>query len=171
MFLITIFFILFTIKRNQYKKIIFLIEKRLSYMKYIAKYKIEKKIPIDDRIQENKVILNSLNKAETLGLDEKSIKIFIMSQINLAKIIQYRYKLNQLSTIKTITQYHDLEDIRLKLNKLSNEIIELIANELKNNGKIKNKIYLYINKIHINNIEDTDKKIIYLSLKQISLRR
>ncbi|MGP1932927.1 MAG: chorismate mutase [Arsenophonus sp. ET-YP4-MAG3] len=77
-------------KRNQYKKIIFLIEKRLSYMKYIAKYKFKKNLSIDDKIQENKVILNSLNKAEILGLDKKLIKIFIKSQINLAKTIQYR---------------------------------------------------------------------------------
>ncbi|MGP1931317.1 MAG: gamma subclass chorismate mutase AroQ [Arsenophonus sp. ET-DL12-MAG3] len=113
-------------KRNQYKKIIFLIEKRLSYMKYIAKYKFKKNLSIDDKIQENKVILNSLNKAEILGLDKKLIKIFIKSQINLAKTIQYRYKIDLLSSVKTITQYYNLEDIRLKINKLNNKIIYLI---------------------------------------------
>lgn len=71
-------------------------------MKYVAKYKFEKHLSVEDRTQENKVILNSINKAEILGLDKKSIKPFIISQINAAKAIQYRYKADWLAMPETI---------------------------------------------------------------------
>lgn len=166
----TLFFISFTATAHQYQKIAVLIEQRLSYMKYVAKYKFEKHLSVEDRTQENKVILNSINKAETLGLDKKSIEPFMISQINAAKAIQYRYKADWLSMPETINQYDDLKDIRLKISKLSDDILLLIANELKRNGQIKNQICLYINKIQLHNLKDADKKIICSSLKQISLK-
>ncbi|WGO82579.1 chorismate mutase [Arsenophonus apicola] len=166
----TLFFISFTATAHQYQKIAALIEQRLSYMKYVAKYKFEKHLSVEDRTQENKVILNSINKAETLGLDKKSIEPFMISQINAAKAIQYRYKADWLSMPETINQYDDLKDIRLKISKLSDDILLLIANELKRNGQIKNQICLYINKIQLHNLKDADKKIICSSLKQISLK-
>ncbi|HGJ5890636.1 MAG TPA: chorismate mutase [Arsenophonus apicola] len=166
----TLFFISFTATAHQYQKIAVLIEQRLSYMKYVAKYKFEKHLSVEDHTQENKVILNSINKAETLGLDKKSIEPFMISQINAAKAIQYRYKADWLSMPETINQYDDLKDIRLKISKLSDDILLLIANELKRNGQIKNQICLYINKIQLHNLKDADKKIICSSLKQISLK-
>lgn len=166
----TLFFISFTATAHQYKKIAALIEQRLSYMKYVAKYKFEKHLSVEDRTQENKVILNSINRAETLGLDKKSIEPFMVSQINAAKAIQYRYKADWLSKPETMNQYVDLADIRLKISKLSDDILLLIANELKKNGPIKNHICLYINKIEQHNLKNTDKKIICSSLKQISLK-
>ena len=75
----TLFFISFTASAHQYKEIADLIEQRLSYMKYVARYKFEKHLPVEDRTQENKVILNSINKAEALGLDKKSIEPFMIS--------------------------------------------------------------------------------------------
>lgn len=166
----TLFFISFTATAQQYQKIAALIEQRLAYMKYVAKYKFEKHLSVEDRIQENRVIINSINKAETLGLDKKSIEPFMISQINAAKAIQYRYKADWLSMPEIMTQDNDLADIRLKISKLSDDIIQLIAKELKKNGQIKNQICLYINKIQLHNLKDTDKNIICSSLKQISLK-
>ncbi len=171
---LSVFFFISFRKRfhqHQYKKIANLIKQRLFYMKYIAKYKFEKHLLIDDIAQENKVILNAFNKAEKFGLDKESIEPFIISQINLAKTIQYRYIKDKLSIVKITTKHNDLEDIRLKLKKLSDDILQLIANELKRNGKMENKIYLYIKKIHLHNLKNIDKKIICSSLKRISLKK
>lgn len=165
----TFFFISFTMAAHQYQKIIALIEQRLSYMKYIAKYKLEKHLSVEDSTQENKVILNSINKAKTLVLNEKSIETFMISQINTAKAIQYRYQADWLSMPETMDQYDNFANIRFKLSKLSDDILLLIANELKKNGQIKNQICLYINKIQLHNLKETDKKIICSSLMQISL--
>lgn len=166
----TLFFISFTATAHQYQEIAALIEQRLSYMKYVAKYKFAKHLSVEDRTQENKIILNSINKAETLGLDKKSIKPFIISQINAAKAIQYRYKADWLAMPETIVQNDDLAVIRLKISKLTDDIIQLIAKELKNNGQIKNQICSYINKIRLHNLKAADKKIICSSLEQISLK-
>lgn len=59
----------------------------------------------------------------------------MISQINAAKAIQYRYKADWLSMPENITQYDDLADIRLKISKLSDDILQLIAKELKRMAK------------------------------------
>lgn len=153
-----LFFISFTASAHQYKEIADLIEQRLSYMKYVARYKFEKHLPVEDFIQENKVILNSINKAEALSLDKKSIEPFMISQINVAKAIQYCYKADWLSMPENGQLNADLSNIRLKISKLSDSILQLITEELKNNGQIKNQICLYINKIDQHNLKGSDKK-------------
>lgn len=165
------FFVLSTIIFHQYQKIANLIKQRLSYMKHIAKYKFEKHLSVEDYIQENKVILNFIQKAETLGLNKKSIEPFLISQISVAKAIQYRYKTEWLSMPKIISQYDDLEEIRLNISKLNDCILQLISKELKKNGQIKKQIYFHINEIQLHNFNNTDKERICLSLKKVYLKK
>ncbi|MFS1537972.1 MAG: hypothetical protein ACL7BU_03975 [Candidatus Phlomobacter fragariae] len=87
---------------------------------------------IDRRLHKKiKLFLTLLIIAETLGLDKKSIKLFIVYQMNVAKAIKYRYKADWLSMPETMIQYYNLADIRLKITTLTNDTIQLIAKELK----------------------------------------
>ncbi len=140
-------------------------------MKHVAKYKFQEKLSVENSAQENKVILNSINKAEILGLDKKTIEHFIITQINIGKSIQYRYNTEWTYMPETTIQLYNLKYIRFKLNQLTNDTIQFIYKELKKNGEIKSHICLYINKIFLHNFKYSDKKMICSSLKQISLKR
>lgn len=55
-------------------------------MKDVAGYKAENHLPIEDRIQEEKVINSAMAQAESLGLNGESIKPLMVAQINAAKL-------------------------------------------------------------------------------------
>ncbi len=77
-----------------------LVNERLSYMKDVAGYKAEQHLPIEDLAQEKKVLDQSISEAESFGLNSETVKPFIVTQMNVAKAIQYRYRADWLSSLK-----------------------------------------------------------------------
>jgi chorismate mutase len=76
----------------EYDQVAHLMNERLSYMKDVAGYKAEQHLPIEDLVQEKKVLDQSLAEAESFGLSSETVKPFIVTQMNVAKAIQYRYR-------------------------------------------------------------------------------
>lgn len=67
------FFLSLAVQAQQCGQTAPLINERLSYMKDVAGYKAENHLPIEDRIQEEKVINSAMAQAESLGLNGESI--------------------------------------------------------------------------------------------------
>lgn len=155
---------------EEYNETAKLINQRLSYMKQIAEYKAEKKLPIEDLDQENKVIAKSMADAESLGLNGESVRPFIISQIKAAKAIQYRYHADWLSNPDKNLHLKDLNEIRLKISMLSTEILKQVVKDL-TDSQIKNNDddCLFIKEIEQYHLENADKTGICLALKQIRL--
>jgi len=66
-----------------------LIDERLSYMKGVAAYKWENKIPIEDPVREKVVLQKSLESAKLYQLDPEISGSFFELQITLAKEVQH----------------------------------------------------------------------------------
>ena len=99
----------------QYDQTARLVNERLSYMKDVAGYKAEQHLPIEDLTQEKKVLDQSLSEAESFGLNSETVKPFIVTQMNVAKAIQYRYRADWLSSPESNWKPQDLAEVRLKL--------------------------------------------------------
>lgn len=148
-----------------------LLNERLSYMKDVAGYKAAKHLPIEDLIQEDKVMDKSLAEAESLGLSGASIKPFMVAQINAAKAIQYRYRADWLSQPETHWQPKPLDEVRTHISELSSTILRQIAQELKScqPAEMGDKA-LFIKTIHQHNLKEADVEIIFTTFNQIKLK-
>ncbi|KAJ6644190.1 Secreted chorismate mutase [Pseudolycoriella hygida] len=100
---------------------------RLGYMKDVAGYKAQHHLPVEDVIQESKVINSSLTEAVSLGLDAESTRPFVIAQIDAAKAIQYRYRADWLSIPEVEWEPEPLEVVREKIASLSSEILQQLA--------------------------------------------
>ncbi|MDU6286985.1 MAG: chorismate mutase, partial [Acinetobacter sp.] len=118
---------------SQYTQTARLVNERLSYMKDVAGYKAEQHLPIEDLTQEKKVLDQSLSEAESFGLNSETVKPFIVTQMNVAKAIQYRYRADWLSSPESNWKPQDLAEVRLKISSLNTELLKNIAVELKRN--------------------------------------
>ncbi|MBN6524163.1 chorismate mutase [Acinetobacter pittii] len=147
-----------------------LVNERLSYMKDVAGYKAEQHLPIEDLTQEKKVLDQSLSEAESLGLNSETVKPFIVTQMNVAKAIQYRYRADWLSSPESNWKPQDLAEVRLKISSLNTELLKNIADELKRNHNKAPHGCSYIWPIQHAQLKEADKKALCMTLNKIKLR-
>lgn len=104
------------------------INSRLSYMKDVAAYKWENKLPIEDKARELVVIEASQTSANGDGLDSLTTREFFELQITLAKKIQhYWFKIWGESNANP-GQFQDLQEVvRPELIRLGDEIIQNVS--------------------------------------------
>ncbi|MEQ9266248.1 MAG: gamma subclass chorismate mutase AroQ [Balneolaceae bacterium] len=104
------------------------INTRLSYMKDVAAYKWENKIPIEDKAREVVVIQASQESALQNGLDTLTTRVFFELQITLAKQIQEYWFAKWEASGESPSEFKDLQEVvRPELIKVGNEIIQKIS--------------------------------------------
>ncbi|WP_329760335.1 chorismate mutase [Acinetobacter pittii] len=155
----------------QYDQTARLVNERLSYMKDVAGYKAEQHLPIEDLTQEKKVLDQSLSEAESLGLNSETVKPFIVTQMNVAKAIQYRYRADWLSSPESNWKPQDLAEVRLKISSLNTELLKNIAYELKKNHNKAPHGCSYMWPVQHSQLKDADKKALCVALNKIKLRK
>lgn len=148
--------------------IIQLMNQRMTLMKDVAGYKVKTHQAIEDLQQEQKVLLAGLEQAAQLGIDPQTIEPFIVAQMDIAKVIQYRYRANWLSAPETKLEAEDLNTVRKKIAKLSSELIQHIAGELKRNGHLHD---LDPSALQHENLSSADKMRFIKTLNQIRLKQ
>lgn len=154
----------------QYDQTARLINERLSYMKDVAGYKAEQHLPIEDLTQEKKVLDQSLSEADSFGLSSETVKPFIVTQMNVAKAIQYRYRADWLSSPESNWKPQDLADVRLKISTLNTELLKNIAYELKKNNNKAPHSCSYMWSVQHPQLKEADKKALCMTLNKIKLR-
>ncbi len=156
---------------SQYTQTARLVNERLSYMKDVAGYKAEQHLPIEDLTQEKKVLDQSLSEAESLGLNSETVKPFIVTQMNVAKAIQYRYRADWLSSPQSNWKPQDLAEVRLKISSLNTELLKNIADELKKNNNKAPHGCSYMWPVQHPQLKEGDKKALCMTLNKIKLRK
>ncbi|MCU4548264.1 chorismate mutase [Acinetobacter pittii] len=154
----------------QYDQTARLVNERLAYMKDVAGYKAEQHLPIEDLTQEKKVLDQSLSEAESFGLNSETVKPFIVSQMNVAKAIQYRYRADWLSSPESNWKPQDLAEVRLKISSLNTELLKNIAYELKKNHNKAPHGCSYMWPVQHSQLKDADKKALCVALNKIKLK-
>jgi len=105
-------------------------------MEDVAMYKSVNGLPVEDLPREKIVIENAVLAAESQGLLGDSIENFFITQINVAKAIQYRSLADWLSS-PISKPIPDLPNqIRPKLTELGDEIVKELALLLSLGGRI-----------------------------------
>ncbi|BBQ48359.1 chorismate mutase [Acinetobacter pittii] len=155
----------------QYDQTARLVNERLSYMKDVAGYKAEQHLPIEDLTQEKKVLDQSLSEAESFGLNSETLKPFIVTQMNVAKAIQYRYRADWLSSPESNWKPQDLAEVRLKISSLNTELLKNIADELKKNNNKAPHGCSYMWPVQHPQLKEADKKALCETLNKIKLRK
>lgn len=155
---------------SQYTQTARLVNERLSYMKDVAGYKAEQHLPIEDLTQEKKVLDQSLSEAESFGLNSETVKPFIVTQMNVAKAIQYRYRADWLSSPETNWKPQDLAEVRLKISSLNTELLKNIADELKKNNNKAPHGCSYMWPVQHPQLKEGDKKALCMTLNKIKLK-
>ncbi|MEW5971491.1 MAG: chorismate mutase [Pseudomonadota bacterium] len=154
----------------QYDQTARLVNERLSYMKDVAGYKAEQHLPIEDLTQENKVLDQSLSEAESFGLNSETVEPFIVTQMKVAKAIQYRYRADWLSSPESNWKPQDLAEVRLKISTLNTELLKNIADELKKNNNKAPHGCSYMRSVQHPQLKDADKKALCMTLNKIQLK-
>lgn len=155
---------------SQYTQTARLVNERLAYMKDVAGYKAEQHLPIEDLTQEKKVLDQSLSEAESFGLNSETVKPFIVTQMNVAKAIQYRYRADWLSSPESNWKPQDLAEVRLKISSLNTELLKNIAYELKKNHNKAPHGCSYMWPVQHSQLKDADKKALCVALNKIKLK-
>lgn len=161
------FFFPSVVQAHDHDRLAQLISQRLSYMKDVAKYKVENNLPVEDLAQEGRVIEKSVAEAESLSLNGESIKPFMKAQMNAAKAIQYRYHADWLSAPEKALQPRNLDTIRAEISSLNTELIKQLAKDLKEDKRMKCS---FMDMIQLRNLKSTDKDIMCSALKQVKLK-
>lgn len=154
----------------QYDQTARLVNERLAYMKDVAGYKAEQHLPIEDLTQEKKVLDQSLSEAESFGLNSETVKPFIVTQMNVAKAIQYRYRADWLSSPESNWKPQDLAEVRLKISSLNTELLKNIAYELKKNHNKAPHSCSYMWSVQHPQLKEADKKALCVTLNKIQLK-
>jgi chorismate mutase len=113
-----------------------LINERLKHMEDVAMYKSVNGLPVEDLPREKIVIENAVLAAESQGLLGDSIENFFITQINVAKAIQYRSLADWLSSPISKPTPDLPNQIRPKLTELGDEIVKELAILLSHEGRI-----------------------------------
>ena len=151
--------------------LIHLVNERLSYMKDVAGSKALNHQPIEDLLQEEKVLETTLSQATKKGIDPISLRPFIVAQMDAAKAIQYRYRADWLAQPEMNWQPEDLNQVRTHISKLSAEIIDSIADELYKIGNLDHySDESYMEFLNHKNLSRTDKSLLLRTLSQIRLK-
>lgn len=154
----------------QYDQTARLVNERLAYMKDVAGYKAEQHLPIEDLTQEKKVLDQSLSEAESFGLNSETVKPFIVTQMNVAKAIQYRYRADWLSSPESNWKPQDLAEVRLKISSMNTELLKNIADELKRNHNKASHGCSYMWPVQHPQLKEADKKALCVALNKIKLK-
>lgn len=147
-----------------------LINKRLSYMKDVAGYKANNHLAIEDLPQEARVLSSSVLEAEKLRLDGESVKPFIQAQMDAAKAIQYRYRADWLSVPEKGWQPAPLEQVRTKISVLNTRILADVSTKL-SKGELFTDKTNFIQQLDQTHLKNSDKELLWYSLKQIQLKK
>ena len=142
-----------------------LINERLKHMEDVAMYKSVNGLPVEDLPREEVVIENAVLAAESQGLIGDSIENFFITQINVAKAIQYRSLANWLSS-PISKPIPDLPNqIRPKLTELGDEIVKELALLLSHEGRIgeslRESFQLHMS---VNNVSAAEVDLLFNSL-------
>jgi chorismate mutase len=105
-------------------------------MEDVAMYKSVNGLPVEDLPREKIVIENAVLAAESQGLLGDSIENFFITQINVAKAIQYRSLADWLSSPISKPTPDLPNQIRPKLTELGDEIVKELAILLSHEGRI-----------------------------------
>ncbi len=122
-----------------------LLNARLSLMTEVAQYKALHHLSVED-IKREALVLDTVSmKAEKYHLDPLSMRHFFQEQMNLGKVIQYRYRADHL-----LGKYTEKEipfnTIREKLTDIGLQLTESIANYINKYGSFsKNDLNAFIN--------------------------
>ncbi|KAB2727600.1 gamma subclass chorismate mutase AroQ [Brucella intermedia] len=146
------------------------IGERLAHMQSVALFKEANHIPIEDLIQEGRVIAQSLERAQALGLDQGTVKSFIDIQMKAAKAVQYRYRADWLFKQGKISSPTSLDWDRQQIAKLGNELLELMATRLNQGITIDaadKKFFLH--SLNAYNLQHDEKIQIFQALLKIKL--
>ncbi len=107
------------------------LEARLAQMPMVARYKWQNSIPVEDLEREAIILVNTVNQAKGLGIEEPAAKKLVVAQMAAAKMIQNRLisewreasdEQLSLPPLKSLTA-----DIRPKISHLTAALLELTA--------------------------------------------
>ncbi|WP_210203266.1 chorismate mutase [Labrys okinawensis] len=144
---------------------------RLSYMKDVAGYKAQNHLPIEDPVQEAKVLDSAKSEAEKLGLDPTTVEPFIIAQIKAAKAVEYRYLADWLAQPETGWQPRPLDKVRQDIARLSKEILEQLARDLKSGRFTSDERSSFFKVVHEPNLKESDKQQLFSALLAIRLAK
>lgn len=152
------------------KKLFETISMRLGYMESVALYKAKNNMPIEDVEREKTVINQAKLSAAEKGVSPDHIEDFFKAQISVAKAIQFRYRADLLSQPRSLKLKDLNKEIRPELIQLGDLIITEIVGYLKVNGSFEKIDYSdFESKMNIRYVKNSDKKLIFNSLKKIKL--
>lgn len=140
------------------------VNSRLSFMKDVAGYKALNHLPIEDAAQEAKVLESAKTEAKKLGLDPATVEPFIVAQINAAKAVEYRYLADWLARPEEGWQPRPLDKVRAEIAQLSREILQQIAQDLKNGAFEPGQQPQFFKVVHEQNLKEQDKQQLFNAL-------
>ncbi|MCU5771177.1 chorismate mutase [Erwiniaceae bacterium BAC15a-03b] len=147
------------------------VNQRLGWMKDVAGYKARHHQAIEDLAQESRVLSLTLHSAEHFGLQPQSVKPFITAQMDVAKAIQYRYRADWLSMPEEKWTPLPLPVVREKISQLSADILQHLTQMLKSGDRVSEEDRAAFNMlISQHNIDESDKALIFDTLKQVALK-
>lgn len=145
-----------------------LIGERLSHMEDVALYKKTNNLAIEDLAREQLVIENAVAAAQAAGLNGDSVSGFFRNQIEVAKAIQYRSLANWISQPTARTAPDLISDIRPILTILGDRIVVELTEYLNEEHFIAEaERELFHRSINVANVSDSDKDLLFDSLKLI----
>ncbi|EMF07034.1 chorismate mutase, putative [Serratia marcescens VGH107] len=129
---------------------------RLKQMKHVAAYKMTNGLSIEDLAREEEVLFHAKKSAEISGLSPSSVGEFIQTQMDVGKIIQYRYCAEYIFT-KQIKTQSSIEYVREKIMEADVEILNLISLKLYAGPGFsnfeKNKLIITLHEKHMEPLE------------------
>ncbi|MGI0117055.1 gamma subclass chorismate mutase AroQ [Zooshikella sp. RANM57] len=158
---------------SEMKEICSIINQRLLLVLDVALYKIHHNQPIEDILQEKRILVHSKYVAYKHGLNEESLANFFNMLMVAAKLVQYRYFAQTLicQDVVDVQLVRDLNgNVRPALNKLGQQLINLIKQKLETSGPFtENEWDQFIRMTSNDSLSDAEKRYLFESLKQIRL--
>ncbi len=155
------------------KEICSIINQRLLLVLDVALYKIHNNQPIEDILQEKRILVHSKYVAYKHGLNEESLANFFSMLMVAAKLVQYRF------FAKTLIYQHEVDsqlvkdlngNVRPALNKLGQQLISLIKQKIEINGPFTENEWDQFMQMTSNDcLSSAEKRYLFESLKQIRL--
>lgn len=147
-----------------------LINQRLAFMPDVAANKYQTHQPVEVLDQEQKVLEKTLNIADIEGLNPKSVKPFIVAQMNVAKAVQYRYIADWLSEPNIQLHPESLDHIRTHISDLTVQMMKEIASTLKRNPSYTFNQNDFMHEVKFKHLTPSDQKYLLSTLQQIKLK-
>jgi chorismate mutase len=147
-----------------------LINQRLSWMKEVAAWKAVNHLPVEDLVQEKRVLDSTLAEAQQLGLAPDTVSPFIRAQMDVAKAIQYRYRADWLSQPDQVTPPRSLNETRTQINRISNATLRQLSSDLRTDPQAAVKICSSVQNIQLQHLTTDDKNYLCRTLQQIKMQ-